>query len=281
VSSTKGILYVIATPIGNLHDFSPRACRLLQEVHLIVAEDTRHSRYLLAHFNISTPLQALHQHNERHAIELLLPRLLRGDNIALISDAGTPLISDPGRLLVEAAHLQHITVIPIPGPCALISALSVAGLNTDQFVFEGFLPSKHLARQKRLEELKPETRTLIFYEAPHRLLECLQDMLTSFGDQRILVLAKELTKIFETVYRGPIIEVINWLTTLPERQKGEFVLVVKGAEPVEIESLSSEVQHIFKTLQQELPLKQAARLTSQLTGVSKNKLYALGLEQQP
>ncbi len=279
MSNQTGILYIVATPIGNLQDFSPRAQSILHAVKLVAAEDTRHSRQLLDHFGISTPLQALHDHNERHLTHTLLQRLQAGDSIALISDAGTPLISDPGYHLVAAAQAEHLPVIPIPGPCALIAALSVAGLPTDHFVFEGFLSAKATARRHRLESLAQETRTMIFYETPHRLLDCLTDMTQVFGQGRVIVLAKELTKLFETVQKDTLANLIDWLTAQPERQKGEFVLVVQGAPPPDEKTVSPETQRVFQILRQELPLNQAAKLTSQITGISRNVLYALGLEK--
>ena len=278
MSTKKGVLYVVATPIGNLQDFSPRAQSVLHEVDLIAAEDTRHSRHLLNHFNITTPLQSLHEHNERQASAALLQRLQAGDQIALISDAGTPLISDPGSYLIQAALLAQLTVIPIPGPSALITALSVAGFPADRFVFEGFLPAKAAARRQRLESLTYESRTLVFYEAPHRLLDALSDMTQIFGETRSATLVKELTKLFETVSRdtlGGLLEQLNQT----ERQKGEFVLVVQGAPPPDNKTLSPETERIFNLLQQELPLKTAAKLASEITGVSKNTLYALGLKK--
>jgi len=188
VSIEKGTLYVVATPIGNLQDFSPRAQSVLRQVNLIAAEDTRHSRHLLNHFSITTPLQSLHEHNERQIAHNLLQRLHNDDNIALISDAGTPLISDPGYYLIQTALAEQITVVPIPGPSALISALSVAGFPADRFVFEGFLPAKAAARRQRLEILVEESRTLVFYEAPHRLVDCVNDMAQIFGEARQAVL---------------------------------------------------------------------------------------------
>lgn len=273
---SKGILYVVATPIGNLQDFSPRAQAILHQVNLIAAEDTRHSRHLLDHFGIKTPLQSLHEYNERQASLALLQRLQVGEQIALISDAGTPLISDPGFHLVQAAHAEHLPVIPIPGPCALISALSAAGLPTDRFIFEGFLPAKPSARRQRLKILAYETRTMIFYEAPHRLVDCLTDINQEFGEKRVVVLAKELTKVFETLYRAPVGEILGWLTG--QRPRGEFVLVVQGAPPLEEDALLPETKRVFQLLRRELPLKQAAKLTSEITGANKNALYALGLE---
>ena len=273
----SGTLYIVATPIGNLQDFSPRAQSVLNQVNLIAAEDTRHSRHLLNHFGIKTPLQALHQHNEHQKTSILLERLKNGDNIALISDAGTPLISDPGHYLIENAHAAQITIVPIPGASALISALSAAGFPADSFIFEGFLPAKKLARQQRLEFLQTESRTLAFYESPHRLINSLSDMAEIFGEQREAVLVKELSKVFETIYRDKLSGILDWLNTKPERQKGEFVLIIQGAPPPEDKALSTEAKRIFNLLRQELPIKKAAKLTSEITGESKNSLYAFGL----
>jgi len=275
MSNAKGTLYVVATPIGNLQDFSPRAQKILQEVHLIIAEDTRHSRQLLNHFHINTPLQSLHEHNEKQMTQTLLTRLQQGDNLALISDAGTPLISDPGAYFIQSVHAAQLPIVPIPGASALISALSVAGFPADSFVFEGFLSAKAHARQQRLQQLAEETRTLVFYEAPHRILSSLQDMRDSFGAQRPALLARELTKVFETIQRLPLGELLEWLKS--EKQLGEFVIVVAGAPAVE-KLLTPEVERIFTLLYQELPLKQAAKLTSEITGVSKNVLYDWGVQ---
>jgi len=275
-----GVLYVVATPIGNLQDFSPRAQSILREVDLIAAEDTRHSRHLLKHFGITTACQSLHEHNERQQSSVLLQRLQLGEDIALISDAGTPLISDPGCYLIQSALAVQIRVVAIAGPSALISALSVAGFRADRFVFEGFLPAKALARRQRLENLAHETRTLVFYEAPHRVLDSLNEMVQSFGQEREAVLVKELSKVFETVYRDSLGGIVKWLSAGAGRQKGEFVLVVQGAPPPDDNVLTPEVKRIFQLLGKELPLKKAAKLTSEITGVSKNSLYAFGLEQK-
>lgn len=272
-------LYIVATPIGNLQDLTARAQFVLQHVTVIAAEDTRHSRHLLTHFGIQTPLQSLHEHNEMQAAQQLLQRLQQGDSVALISDAGTPLISDPGAQLLQLAHQQQIKIIPIPGASALITALSVAGFSADKFVFEGFLSAKHQARYQRLQDLRHETRTLVFYETPHRIVDCVTTMLSCFGETREMVLVKELTKIFETVYRDKIANILTWLTEKPERQKGEFVLVVQGAQASETQLITPEVEHIFLLLRAELPLKQAAKLTSEITGISKNALYTFGLNQ--
>jgi 16S rRNA (cytidine1402-2'-O)-methyltransferase len=279
VSIKKGSLYVVATPIGNLQDFSLRAQSVLREVDLIAAEDTRHSRHLLNHFGITTPLQSLHEHNERIKSRILLQRLHDGDSIALISDAGTPLISDPGSYLIQAAHAAQVTVVPIPGANALISALSAAGFPADRFIFEGFLPAKSAARLRHLEKLSIESRTLVFYEAPHRIFDCLNDMVQLFGEMREAVLAKELTKLFETVYRDTLGGILNWLKTRDSLQKGEFVIVVQGAPELDNRAIDFETERIFQILRQELPLKQAAKLTGKITGVSKNVLYQFGLEE--
>jgi 16S rRNA (cytidine1402-2'-O)-methyltransferase len=279
VSIKKGSLYVVATPIGNLQDFSLRAQSVLREVDLIAAEDTRHSRHLLNHFGITTQLQSLHEHNERIKSRVLLQRLHDGDSIALISDAGTPLISDPGYYLIQAAHAAQVTVVPIPGANALISALSVAGFPADRFIFEGFLPAKSAARLRHLEKLSIESRTLVFYEAPHRIFDCINDMVQIFGEMREAVLAKELTKLFETIYRDTLGGILNWLKTRDSLKKGEFVIVVQGAPEPDNRAIDSETERIFQLLRKELPLKQAAKLTGKITGVSKNVLYQFGLEE--
>ena len=271
---------MVATPIGNMQDFSPRAQSILQKVDYIAAEDTRHSRQLLNHFGIKTALHALHAHNEKQACQVLLQHLQSGKNIALISDAGTPLISDPGAYLVQSAHAAHIKVLPIPGPSAVISALSASGLSADRFVFEGFLPSKSQARRQHLENLKSEKRTLVFYEAPHRILNSFSTMIAVFGENRTAVLAKELSKLFETVYRDTLQGVLNWLTFDPVRQKGEFVIILQGAPQIDRQLIDNETKRIFNLLRQELPLKQAAKLCSQITGINKNALYTFGLKQQ-
>ncbi len=275
----NGTLYSVATPIGNLQDLSPRAKSILAEVDLIAAEDTRHSRQLLNYFGITTPLQSLHEHNEKQQAQVLLQRLLSGDNIALISDAGTPLISDPGQYLLQLVLAEQINVVSIPGASALISALSVAGFPADKFVFDGFLSAKTSSRQQRLEDLKSETRTLVFYEAPHRIIACVQDMMKIFGEQREIALVKELTKMFETIRRGNLSDVFNWLQDRPEHSKGEFVLVVQGFIPPDNKIITPEAERIFLILRKDLSLKQAAKLTSEITGISKNSLYAAGLNQ--
>lgn len=276
-----GTLYVVATPIGNLDDMSARALRILQQVTLIAAEDTRHSTRLLHHFGIATPLAACHDHNERTEGERFLNHLQAGQDVALISDAGTPLISDPGYHLVRQARAAGITVVPIPGPCALITALSAAGLPSDRFAFEGFLPAKTTARQTRLSLLALEERTLIFYEAPHRILECLADMSLIFGSDRMAVLARELTKTFETLKGLPLGELFQWVEADSNQQRGECVLIVAGKPKVESTTeLAEETLRILDILLTELPIRQACALAADITGARKNKLYQIALERK-
>jgi len=274
----SGILYLIATPIGNLGDMSQRAIEVLRAVDLIAAEDTRHSRKLLEHYSIKTPLQTLHAHNEASKSGQLLSFLQQGQSIALISDAGTPLVSDPGLPLVQLAQDEGVTVSPIPGACAAIAALSVSGLPTARFAFEGFLPAKSTARSKRLAELVRETRTLIFYEAPHRLAVMLKDMVGAFGPEREGVIARELTKRFETVVRAPLSELIQLIERDPNQSKGEFVLLVSGCEEESREADVIESEKVLQVLLAELPVKQAASLAAKITGGNKNSLYARALE---
>jgi len=279
--NAPGTLYVVATPIGNLEDISARALRVLREVKLIAAEDTRHSARLLQHFGIGTPLVACHEHNEREQGSRLIQRLLGGDDLALVSDAGTPLISDPGYHLVRNARAAGVRVVPLPGPCALIAGLSASGLASDRFVFEGFLPARSTARRQRLQALVEEPRTLIFYEAPHRLLECLADLRELFGVERPAVLARELTKTFETIRGAPLGELHDWVAADSNQQRGECVLLVEGwQEPVGEEALSAEALRVLDLLLAELPLKRAAALAAEITGVRKNLLYQQALVRQ-
>ena len=272
---------MVATPIGNLDDMSVRALKVLGEVSLIAAEDTRHSIRLMQHFGIGTPLAACHEHNEREEGSRFLARLLAGDDVALISDAGTPLISDPGYHLVRQARAAGVTVVPVPGPCALIAALSVAGLPSDRFIFEGFLPAKAVGRRARLEQVLEEPRTLIFYEAPHRILECLQDMEAVFGPDRPALLARELTKTFETLKGLPLSRLRAFVEEDTNQQRGECVVLVAGwTAPDAEEAVSAEVMRILDLLLTEMPLKRAAALAAQITGVRKNVLYQVALEKQ-
>lgn len=272
-STSSGTLFVVATPIGNLHDMVPRAIETLQSVTLIAAEDTRHSGRLMAHFAIETPMVAYHDHSDERRLEQLLAHLQNGEDLALISDAGTPLVSDPGYRLVHAARAQGVPVVPIPGACALIAALSVSGLASDRFSFEGFLPAKAGARQRALEALAREPRTLIFYEAPHRVLECLKDMQAAFGDDREAVLARELTKTHETVRRAPLGALVEFVAADTNQQRGEIVLLVQGASKRLDAELDAEAQRTMEVLLAELPLKQAASIGAKLTGLKKNALY--------
>jgi 16S rRNA (cytidine1402-2'-O)-methyltransferase len=268
-----GVLYVVATPIGNLDDISRRAIQVLAQVGRIAAEDTRHSARLLQHLDINTPLVAVHDHNEAGRVQGLIGQILAGENMALISDAGTPLISDPGYRLVAAAHEANIQVIPIPGACAAIAALSAAGLPSDRFTFEGFLSAKTTARQVQLQALANESRTLIFYEAPHRILECVQDMCTIFGGERRVVLAREITKTFETIKQQTLTELCLWVEQDSNQQRGEIVLVVEGAPVNSGQAAEAEVDALLLKLLKYLPVKATAQLAAELTGHKKNALY--------
>jgi 16S rRNA (cytidine1402-2'-O)-methyltransferase len=276
--ASDAVLYVVATPIGNLDDMVPRAANILQSVTLIAAEDTRHSRRLLDHFHIRTRCVSYHDHSSPAELAELLAQLQAGHSIALISDAGTPLVSDPGYRLVDAALQAGIKVVPIPGACAAIAALSAAGLPTDRFVFEGFLPAKSGARRQRLQALCGEPRTLVFYEAPHRLLETLADMEAVCGGERVAVLARELTKLYETIHRAPLGELRAWVAADPNQSRGECVLLLHGlpAQP----GIDVDAARVLRLLLDELPLKQAAALAAKITGQKKNELYDLALSWQ-
>lgn len=269
-------LYIVATPIGNLDDITLRAIDTLKRVDLIAAEDTRHSGLLLQHLGIKAKLFSLHDHNEQEKAHVLIEKLLSGISIALVSDAGTPLINDPGYHLVKACRENDIKVVPIPGACAAIAALSVAGLPSDKFIYEGFLPAKSKARQDSLVSLITEPRTMIFYESTHRLLETLKDMQTIFGADKQIVLAKELTKTWETIVSFPVNELIEWLNQDASRQKGEFVLIVAGYTESN-KDIDPKAINTLKLLQKELPLKKAAAITAEIYGLKKNQLYQIGL----
>jgi 16S rRNA (cytidine1402-2'-O)-methyltransferase len=279
MTTVAGTLFVVATPIGNLQDMSPRALQVLKDVRLIAAEDTRHSARLMQHFGIDTPMTACHDHNERDKGERLVERLLAGDDVALISDAGTPLISDPGYHLVRQAREAGVRVSPVPGACALIAALSAAGMPSDRFAFEGFLPAKAHGRRQRLQALAAEDRTWMVYEAPHRLLECLQDMQQVLGGERRVLLARELTKTFETLRAAPLDELVKWVAGDSDQQRGECVLVVEGAPAPQADEVGDEALRVLDLLLAELPLKRAAKLASEITGVRKNLLYQIALER--
>jgi 16S rRNA (cytidine1402-2'-O)-methyltransferase len=269
---TENGLYVVATPIGNLEDISQRAVRILGEVSLIAAEDTRHTGILLRHLDISTPVTALHEHNEERELPALLQRLSSGAAIALVSDAGTPLVSDPGFRLVRAARQAGLPVFAVPGPSALTAALSVTGLPTDRFCFEGFLPAKEAARRKRIEALNNETRTLVFFEASHRVLECLIDLAELLGGGREAAVCRELTKRFETVLSGSLAELVERVGGDPDQRRGEFVLVVGGCVQVMDADLASAVT-LARTLLEFLPPSQAARAAAQVTGLPRRQVF--------
>lgn len=276
---TKSILYIVATPIGNLDDISQRAIKTLQTVDLIAAEDTRHSTKLMTHYNITTPMLALHEHNEAQQVKKIIQQLQHGKAIALITDAGTPLISDPGYRLVHEVRKHGFTVIAIPGACAAIAALCVSGLPSDRFVFEGFLPTKQHARLVRLKLLQAEVRTLIFYESPHRIVATLKDMLEIFGEDRDVVIARELTKKFETIYDDTLKQLLSQFISHPQQQRGEFVIVVHGIDKQQsMQVMAAEIK-ILDVLLQELSVKQAVHLTAQITGHKKNQLYKLALQR--
>lgn len=269
-----GTLFIVATPIGNLADMTPRALETLRQVSAICAEDTRRSGQLLSHFGIERPLIALHEHNEDALSQRLIDRLAGGESLALVSDAGTPLVSDPGFRVVRAARAAGITVSPVPGACAAIAALSVAGLPSDRFIFEGFLPAKASARRERLAALSGETRTLVFYESSHRISESLADMHAAFGAARPAVVARELTKLFETVINGTLAELQARVESDENQRKGEFVVMVQGAAD-DAEAQIVEGRRVYALLNAHLPPSTAARLAAEITGAPRKALYGL------
>jgi 16S rRNA (cytidine1402-2'-O)-methyltransferase len=279
--SVTAALYVVATPIGNLDDISARALKVLAAVDLIAAEDTRHSAKLLHHYGISTATTSLHEHNERAHVSRLVETLRAGKSIALISDAGTPLLSDPGFHLVRGARAAGVRVVPVPGASAAITALSVAGLPTDRFVFEGFTPARSTARRSAFEAVRAETRTIIYYESSHRLLDSLTDMIEVFGAERLAVLARELTKKFETVIDGSLAEVRARVTRDANEQLGEFVILLHGAPAPAEAPLGADTDHTLRVLLEALSLKEAVAVAARLTGYHKNALYdrALALKR--
>lgn len=265
------MLYIVATPLGNLEDISARAREVLASVDMIAAEDTRRTQSLLTHLGIHTQTIAYHAFNEHARTQGLLDHLLAGKSIALVSDAGTPLISDPGYLLVKAARAHGIKVVPIPGPCALITALCVSGLPTDRFYFEGFLPAKSAQRRAVLQSLAQQACTLVFYESPHRILDSIEDMLAVFGSREAAI-GRELTKQFETILAGTLSEILEQITADKNQQKGEFVVMVSGlSEPGATALVNAD--EVLDILLSELPVKQAASLAAKITGQSKNDLY--------
>ena len=270
-------LYVVATPIGNLRDISLRALDILASAEVIAAEDTRNTQHLLTHYGISASrLLTLHQHNERNAAEKIITLLAQDKPVAFVSDAGTPTVSDPGTLLVEAVRAAGYRVIPIPGANAALAALSASGLNAQHFLFYGFLPHKPAARCRELQALVALPYTLVFYEAPHRILECITDLHAILGGERHIILARELTKLFENIHCCTIAEATEWLNGDPNNQRGEFVLLVSGAEKKE--GLDEEAERTLAILLQDLPLKQAAQLAAKITGIGKNELYQRALQ---
>jgi 16S rRNA (cytidine1402-2'-O)-methyltransferase len=275
-SNQSGTLYVVATPIGNLGDMVPRAVEILQSVRAIACEDTRHSKKLLDHFRIDTPLMAYHDHSDKKSSHKILVQLNGGIDVALISDAGTPLISDPGYRLVLAARQQGISVIPIPGACAAIAALSVAGLPTDRFRFVGFLPAKSTQRKKVLQELAAVPETMVFYEAPHRILDTLKDSVEVFGSEHSGFIARELSKTFETYLHGTLEELVNIVAADSNQQRGEIVLVLAGREETE-STVTVDGERVLRLLLAELPTAKAAALTAKITGGDKKQFYQMAL----
>jgi len=278
-----GILYVVATPIGNLQDITLRALEVLKTVDAIAAEDTRHTSGLLSHFGIAKKLIAVHEHNEHQSAEKLLSQLNAGQSIALVTDAGTPGISDPGAVVVALVRKAGVKVVPIPGASAVIAALSASGIAQNGFLFHGFLPASGAARRKALEALKSQTVTLVFYEAPHRIIESIVDMSAVLGAERRITFARELTKTFETIYSCSLGEAEAWLQADANQQRGEFVLLVEAAVVKEAEEISEDTVRVLKLLLADLPLKQAVKLATEITHEKKNVLYefALQLKQQP
>ncbi|WP_028767373.1 16S rRNA (cytidine(1402)-2'-O)-methyltransferase [Shewanella fidelis] len=270
-------LYIVPTPIGNLGDMSSRALEVLNQVSLIACEDTRHSGKLLSHFGIETRKTALHDHNERDRAQWIIQKLGNGEAVALISDAGTPLISDPGYHLVKQVRDAGFKVIPLPGPCAAITALCASGLPSDRFSFEGFLPSKEKARLDKLVGLKDDPRTLIFYESPHRIVHSLESLVAALGEEREIVMAREVTKTFETFLSGPAAEVLQAVKDDPNQQRGEIVLMCHGHRSDEESEFSPTVINTLKLLCEELPLKKAAAVAGQIYDIKKNALYKHGL----
>ena len=274
---TSNTLYVVATPIGNLGDITLRALEILKGVDAIAAEDTRHTAGLLSHFGISKKLIAVHEHNEHQSAEKLLAQLNAGENIALVTDAGTPGISDPGAVVVDFVRKAGIKVVPIPGVSAVIAALSASGIAQNGFLFHGFLPASGAARRKALESLKAQTVTLVFYEAPHRIVESVNDMANVLGAERRVTFAREITKTFETIYSCALADAKAWLEADTNQQRGEFVLLVEAAEIKAAEEFSEETVRVLKLLMVDLPLKQAVKLAAEITNEKKNDLYEFAL----
>lgn len=278
MNNLTGILYIVATPIGNLQDITQRALGIFEQVDLIAAEDTRHSGLLLSHYGIKKPFFALHDHNEQQKAHLLVEKLQQGQHIALISDAGTPLISDPGFHLVRQCRQAGIKVVPIPGACAAITALCASGIASDRFCFEGFLPAKSKARCDKLQNLAEEERTLIFYESTHRILDTLADIEKTLGAERYVVLAREITKTWETIVGDNVANLRQWLGEDPNRTKGEMVLIIEGKVKQETDEINPQALKALELISQSLPLKKAAAIVAEIYGYKKNALYQYGLE---
>ena len=273
-----GTLFIVATPIGNLDDITFRAVQVLKSVDIVLAEDTRHSKKLLSHLDISKPIRAFHEHNEREKTKAIISEIYSGKSIALISDAGTPLISDPGYFLVAQAKKEGLKVVPIPGPTALITALSASGLASDSFTFLGFLPSKQTARIKLLIGLAGRTETIIFYESPKRVLATLTDMQTIFGDSREVCLAKELTKAFETIHTGSIPNLIEYLTIDQNHQKGEFVILISATNKIDLAEAEIQLDSLLPILCAEMGTSKAAKIAAKITGIDKKKCYKRAMD---
>ena len=269
---------MVATPIGNLGDITLRALETLKMVDSIAAEDTRHTSGLLSHFGISKKLIAVHEHNEHQLAKKLLAQLKTGENIALVTDAGTPAVSDPGAIVVKIVREAGVKVVPIPGASAVIAALSASGITQNGFYFHGFLPAGGAARRKALDQLKSQTVTLVFYEAPHRIVECVENLAKVLGEERQITFCRELTKTFETIYTCPVSLASAWLQADANQQRGEFVLLVEAAPVVEVQEISEEAQRVLKCLLADLPLKQAVALATEITNEKKNTLYELALK---
>ena len=275
--TSNGLLYVVATPIGNLSDITLRALEVLKSVDVIAAEDTRHTSGLLSHFGVANKLIAVHEHNEHQSAEKLLALLLAGKNIALVTDAGTPAVSDPGAIVVDLVRKAGIKVVPIPGASAVIAALSASGIAQNGFLFYGFLPASGSARRKALEILKAQAVTLVFYEAPHRIIESIVDMAAVLGADRRITIAREITKTFETIYSCELSKAEAWLQADANQQRGEFVLLVEAAAVKDAAEIPEDTVRVLKLLLADLPLKQAVQLTTEITGEKKNVLYELAL----
>jgi 16S rRNA (cytidine1402-2'-O)-methyltransferase len=273
-----GTLFIVATPIGNLDDITFRAVQVLKSVDIVLAENTRHSKKLLLHLDISKTIRAFHEHNEREKTKAIISEIHSGKSIALISDAGTPLISDPGYFLVAQAKKEGLKVVPIPGPTALITALSASGLASDSFTFLGFLPSKQTARVKLLKSLVGRTETSIFYESPKRILATLTDMHSIYGDSREVCLAKELTKVFETIQTGSIPNLIDYLTIDQNHQKGEFVILISATDKIDIAEAETQLNSLLPILCAELGASKAAKLAAKITGIDKKQCYKRALD---